>query len=315
MKKLLPIIVLAISTFFYSNLEAQTNMGGISMQGINANEIGKLLGGNLSPTSAGVRLEAVTGSGVGLGLTLLQDLNKYNKIEGMLTINNRDWRVTGLYEFYQPVPNISDLSWFVGAGAHMGKAGTDPDYTLLNDIMSGNIDFNEVANGNSAFFVGVDGIAGLNYKVSQMPINVSVDLKPALNLNNHPNKIELGIGVSVRWMLGSGGGGGKGGGNGSGSGASKGEGNGGGQGTTPRKGTVRNSQHKGDKPHSNTSTTTRPTTKPNKGTNTRPTTKPTPNPTPDPGPTPNPTPNGGNNNGNNNGNGNSNGESWGDDGG
>jgi len=317
MKNIAFLFAIIITMFASSDKTfAQVDFSGVGLN----NDLLKqfsLGNGGFSPSAIGVRVEATTSGGVGMGATFQQSLTKRTGIEGIVTGNNTDMRITGLYEYFQPLV-FKGWKAYVGGGGHIGMTHSAGSAQLLADIMNGSLD---VSNGRQ-LFMGVDGIVGAQYDVPNMPINVSIDAKPALHLNNHPNKFEIGIGLSVRFKPGSGGGNGNGNGKGSGSGSgggasqgskgngsSTGTGSGEGSGSTTKKGTVK--VRKQENGSSNTNSNTQ--SGGNNG-STQTNTRPMPSPKPSPAPTPSPTPtndNNGNNNSNGSGgDGNDNGEGW-----
>jgi hypothetical protein len=93
-------------------------------------------------------------------------MNEGKAIEFILGISNVSLiNVTGLYEFHKPlqIGEIEGLSWFFGGGAHIG---------LISGVFS-------------SFNVGIDGIIGVEYDMeplTSLPISLTLDYKPALNL-------------------------------------------------------------------------------------------------------------------------------------
>ncbi len=106
--------------------------------------------------AAGLRLGGDTG-----GISVK---HKFNPSSGLELIGSAYWdngfMVTGLYERYVPVIG-KGFNFYYGAGAHIG--GFDKEFLL-----------------------GADGIIGLEYKFDRVPIALSFDWKPALNL--HPTR-------------------------------------------------------------------------------------------------------------------------------
>ena len=77
------------------------------------------------------------------------------------------FRATLVYETYAPIEGNENLSWYVGYGGHLGIWSetwkkNNPDHT-------------------AGIAVGVDGILGLDYKVKNAPLNISVDWQPSFN--------------------------------------------------------------------------------------------------------------------------------------
>lgn len=77
---------------------------------------------------------------------------------------DRGIRITGLYELRYDINDVSGLKWYVGPGAHIG--------------------FNNSKHGGGTS-IGVDGVLGLDYKFSEVPINVSLDWQPSFEFGNN----------------------------------------------------------------------------------------------------------------------------------
>jgi hypothetical protein len=126
-----------------------------------------------SYTSAiGVKLfPDVDGSG-GVGAVTFKHFFKENRaVEALGYFWNRGGRLTGLYEFHFDIPGATGLKWYVGPGAHVSFYN-NRDRRYLN----------EAADGYTT--VGVDGVLGLDYKFSNIPLNLSVDWQPAVEFGN-----------------------------------------------------------------------------------------------------------------------------------
>ena len=102
------------------------------------------------------------GTPVGVGARLF--LSEGTQIEAIIGVSNVSIiNVTALYEWSKPlnIGNIEGLSWFFGGGLHVGFIGIP----ILN--------------------LGIDGIVGIEYDLevlTSLPITLSLDYKPALNL-------------------------------------------------------------------------------------------------------------------------------------
>ena len=83
--------------------------------------------------------------------------------------------VGALYEVFRPVGSLQGFKWFFGGGAYGGW-------------------------GNGQYF-GAQGIVGLDYKFNNVPINLSVDWKPELNLVNEIFFEPSALGLSVRFTF------------------------------------------------------------------------------------------------------------------
>lgn len=119
----------------------------------------------------------------GFSITYKQFLTDKNNVEAQLTMWNKGYKTSALYEFnFYSFPSVENLSWFVGPGVHVGfwKAAYKKDHR--------SVDF------------GVDGIIGFDYKFKDVPINVSVDWQPSVTLIGPTNFPSLG-GIAVRYTF------------------------------------------------------------------------------------------------------------------
>lgn len=93
----------------------------------------------------------------GGGVTLKHFLNDKAAVEGVLYFWGDGVRITGLYELHFPLADVNGLQWYVGPGAHVG--------------------FYNNKNGDGAF-IGIDGVLGIDYKINNAPLNLSLDWNP-----------------------------------------------------------------------------------------------------------------------------------------
>ncbi|GGH68392.1 hypothetical protein HNQ91_001462 [Filimonas zeae] len=92
-------------------------------------------------------------------------------VEGLAYFWTNGFRATALYELHGDISDVEGLKWYVGPGAHVG---------FYNDRWR-----DKYPNRNGGIAIGVDGVLGLDYKISGAPINVSIDWQPSLNLIGH----------------------------------------------------------------------------------------------------------------------------------
>lgn len=98
---------------------------------------------------------------------------------------------TGLYEFTWSVFGRSEWNMYAGGGAHVGFWR---DYYWDNNGR-------RVGDGTTAY-AGLDGIFGVEYTFSKIPLNLSADLKPFFNFNGGHDFLGEQIGgVSVRYTF------------------------------------------------------------------------------------------------------------------
>ncbi len=115
--------------------------------------------------STGIGIRA----GLSNGITLKHFVKNDAALEGIISFRWRGVNITGLYEVHKQIFDVSRLNFYYGAGAHIGFWRgykkhpwfiDDEPYTVL----------------------GIDGILGLEYNFTEVPINVSIDWKPAINI-------------------------------------------------------------------------------------------------------------------------------------
>lgn len=121
----------------------------------------------------------------GFSATYKKFLTETNNVEAQLTLWNKGYRASGLYEFnFYSFNTIEGLSWFVGPGVHIGFWKD----TYKNDYDS-RLDF------------GIDGIIGFDYKFDGMPINVSLDWQPSITLIGSAGFTPSYGGVAIRYTF------------------------------------------------------------------------------------------------------------------
>ncbi|MEA4916228.1 hypothetical protein [Proteiniphilum sp.] len=129
-------------------------------------------------TSAGVRL------GYDSGITLKHFFAPASAGEFILSASPNYFQLTGMYEYQQPIPDVSGLDWYVGIGAHLGGIHRHrSDY-------------------DNAFLLGADLIGGVEYVFPSAPFNVSLDWKPSFNFTNKYNDYWYsGFALSFRYIF------------------------------------------------------------------------------------------------------------------
>ena len=121
-------------------------------------------------TAAGLRFS----SGL-YGLTVQQKILPKTTLEGLLLAGTREVTGTVLAEQHFGLLGPS-LNYYFGAGAHIGS------------------------NKDTRAFGGVDGIAGLEYKIALSRFVVSADFKPSIEFNSN-DWARFATGISVRYIL------------------------------------------------------------------------------------------------------------------
>lgn len=116
-----------------------------------------------------------------------QFLRSNKAIEALGYFSLDGFRATLLYETYAPIEGNENLSWYVGYGGHLGIWSetwkkNNPDHT-------------------AGIAVGVDGILGLDYKVKNAPLNISVDWQPSFNFVGSSYFESGWAGIGIRYTF------------------------------------------------------------------------------------------------------------------
>lgn len=111
--------------------------------------------------------------------------NKAVEVMGFISIDG--FQLTILNEKYTPFANAENLTWYIGYGGHFNL--WSERYKLDNPSKTAGV------------AVGVDGMLGLDYKLKNTPINLSVDIQPAFNFVG-ASYFDLGWGgIGIRYTL------------------------------------------------------------------------------------------------------------------
>ena len=132
-------------------------------------------------TGVGLRL------GFSNGLTVKHFLSQRSAVEGLLATRWRGFEITGLYEVHNQAFEVDRLNWYFGGGAHIGF--WNGDNTNWGDT------------GTNYTLIGIDGILGIEYNFSEVPINLSLDWKPGFNLTGYTGFWGDGGALSIRYIF------------------------------------------------------------------------------------------------------------------
>jgi len=132
-------------------------------------------------------------TGIGLragyynGLTLKHFLSPNTAFEGIISTRWQGVDVTGLYEVQNSFLGSDGLDWYIGFGGHIGFwNGNHTEWGTP---------------GTNYSVLGVDGILGLEYSFREIPINMSIDWKPTLNLLGYTGLWTDGGAFSIRYIF------------------------------------------------------------------------------------------------------------------
>ena len=121
----------------------------------------------------GVRLSNATPT-LNNSITGKYFITEKSAIEGLISFGSR-FGIGGLLEIYKPF-SVEGLKWFYGGGAYVG-----------------------FEDGNT--YLGPTGIIGLDYKFKDIPLNLSLDWKPELDIIPDINFVPDAFALSVRFTI------------------------------------------------------------------------------------------------------------------
>ncbi len=134
-------------------------------------------------TGIGVRLSSAQAM-VNNSITLKHFLNERSAIEALFSFGD-PLAIGALYEIHKPF-STEGLQWFYGGGGYLGFVKSWNPNKLKNET-----DVN----------VGAQGVIGLDYKFVNLPLNLSLDWKPELNLVSDINFEPAAIGFTARFTF------------------------------------------------------------------------------------------------------------------
>jgi hypothetical protein len=91
------------------------------------------------------------------------------------------FRITGLYEVYNPINGAAGLNWYYGGGATIGSV--------------------KVQGYEGDVYLGANGVLGLDYKFNGVPINLSLDWIPTLQLTPDTDFYSGDVGLGIRFTF------------------------------------------------------------------------------------------------------------------
>jgi hypothetical protein len=131
-------------------------------------------------TALGIRLSS-SAPAINNSVSFKYFMNPKLAVEGLFTFDKKA-AIGGLLEVHNAMPSTEGLKWFYGAGAYLGF---DSDKTHTDRAL-----------------MGAQGIIGLDYKFANLPLNLSLDWKPELNIIDNINFEPAAIGFTIRFTFG-----------------------------------------------------------------------------------------------------------------
>jgi len=123
--------------------------------------------------SAGIRIGGTS------GVTYKKFIVEEESLELILSGRNNGIQLTTLYLFHHPM-QISfneNFYFYYGVGGHLGMEQFDQYEKVLFNDDPNNFFYSE----KQYFTVGIDAMAGIEYRMFSVPITLSLDIKPYVN--------------------------------------------------------------------------------------------------------------------------------------
>lgn len=102
-------------------------------------------------------------------------MNENTAIDGLVSFGSR-FGVGGLYEIHTPLNATPGLKWYYGGGAYLGFQDRNA-------------------------YLGPQGVVGLEYKFENIPLNLSLDWKPELDIVPAINFVPDAFGLTARFTI------------------------------------------------------------------------------------------------------------------
>ena len=134
-------------------------------------------------TAVGVRLSS-SAAMVNNSISLKYFINEASAVEALFSFGD-PLAIGALYEIHKPISDAG-IKWFYGGGGYLGFVKTyNP---------------NKEKNETDPNF-GAQGVLGLDYKFPNIPLNLSLDWKPELNIVPDINFEPAAIGFTARFTF------------------------------------------------------------------------------------------------------------------
>lgn len=134
-------------------------------------------------TSLGVRLSSSQAM-VNNSISLKHFLTESTAVEALFSFGD-PLALGALLEVHKPL-STEGLQWFYGGGGYLGFEKVYDPNRKVNDT---EVNF------------GAMGVVGLDYKFANVPLNLSLDWKPELNIVSDITFEAAAIGLSVRFVF------------------------------------------------------------------------------------------------------------------
>ena len=124
-------------------------------------------------TGVGIRFSS-NDAAINNSISVKHFISGSTAIEGLISFGD-PFAIGALVELHNSIGDVPGLAWFYGGGAYVGFSGRRN--------------------------VGAQGVLGLDYKFESLPINLSLDWKPELNIVRQFSFEPAAVGLSARFTF------------------------------------------------------------------------------------------------------------------
>lgn len=128
------------------------------------------------------------------GLTIKRFVSATHALEGIVSLGRNKVGVTLMYEKHVQSPTVAGFKWYYGAGAHFSHYTRSEYYR--SESRNYRYYYYRVRQDGSG--IGIDGILGIEYKISPIPFAISLDLKPYVEVHTSNSiymALDPGLGI------------------------------------------------------------------------------------------------------------------------
>jgi hypothetical protein len=129
------------------------------------------------------------------GITIKQFVNQNFAAEGIIGFWTNALGFTGLLEKHMPVW-FEGMKFYYGGGGHFTYETGRYYYRRYNNPTGDYV----YRYGPHGFAIGIDGVAGLDYKIGAIPLALSIEVKPLLEMSNYGvifTALDAGVGIKI----------------------------------------------------------------------------------------------------------------------
>ncbi len=111
--------------------------------------------------------------------TFISEKGALEGVAGFRSFSGYSWfNIGGYYQHHTEIPSVDGLKWYYGGGANVYFWSYDSGFA-----------------GSGSTSIGLSGVLGLDYKFSDIPLNISVDWIPTFFVNGFGNGFAGGYGA------------------------------------------------------------------------------------------------------------------------